>query len=334
MNDNIISVSNVKKQYKINKRSNGFFGSIANFFFPRYDTKIAVDGISFNIKQGEMVGFIGKNGAGKSTMIKMLAGILCPDDGNITIKDFNPYNDRKKYVSNIGVVFGQKSQLAWDLPVIESYNLLKHVYKIPKDEYQKNLQWYIELLEMQSFIEQPVRQLSLGQRMRADIAASLLHSPEIIFFDEPTIGLDFLAKEKIRNFIIQLNKERNITMIFTTHDMQDIEKICNKLIVIDKGRKIYDGTVKELMTQYGRKRKLIVAFEGKLPLDLAIDHVRIDYKEANQNKLIFEFDNNFVNIKELLVGLTRDYPIRDISSVDMDMEYVVKNLYERSRVLV
>lgn len=331
MSDRVISVNNVKKQYKVSKRSNGFLGSIANFFTPKYDIKIAVDNISFNIKQGEMVGFIGKNGAGKSTMIKMLSGILSPDGGNITIKGLNPYNDRKKYVSNIGVVFGQKSQLAWELPVIESYNLLRHVYKIPKDEYQKNLQWYIDLLEMQSFIEQPVRQLSLGQRMRADIAASLLHSPEIIFFDEPTIGLDFLAKEKIRNFIIQLNKERNVTMIFTTHDMQDIEKICNRLIVIDKGKKIYDGTVKDLMAQYGSRRELIVTFDDILPIDLAIDNVFVDYKEANQNKLIFEFDNNFVNIKELLADLIKNYTIKDFSSADINMEYVVKKLYERSK---
>lgn len=329
MGDNIISVSNVKKIYKINRRTNGFWSNIANVFIPQYDIKKAIDDISFEIKEGEMVAFIGANGAGKSTMIKMLSGILYPDSGNIIINGLNPYSDRKKYVSNIGVVFGQKSQLAWDLPVIESYELIKHIYRISENKYMDNLEKYIDLLDMKSFVEQPVRQLSLGQRMRADIAASLLHSPQIIFFDEPTIGLDVLAKEKIRNFLVKLNMERNITMIFTTHDMQDIEKICNRIIMIDKGKKIYDGTIVELLAQYGNRRKLIITFNGKIPLDLKIDNVVIDIDEAKKNTLIFEFDSNTVNIKDIFEVITRDYSISDISVTDMNIEMVVRNFYER-----
>lgn len=332
MEDNIICVEGLKKQYRINKRANGIFGHIANLFVPKYEKKIAVDDISFHIKEGEMVGFIGANGAGKSTTIKMLSGILYPDGGKISVDGFNPYKDRKKYVANIGVVFGQKSQLAWDLPVIDSYELLKHIYKIPKNVYQENLKWYTELLDMKDFIEQPVRQLSLGQRMRADIAAALLHSPKIIFFDEPTIGLDVLAKEKIRNFIRQLNKEKNITMIFTTHDMQDIEKTCNRLIVIDKGKKIYDGSVSGLLMQYGSKRKMIVEFNGQAPIDLNWENVQISSDKDSPHKLTLQFDNNVWNAKDIFEMLTREYAVKDLSIIDMDVEGVVRNIYEGSIV--
>ncbi len=243
----IIKLSEVRKSFKISKRANGLPGHIANLFVPKFDMKKAVDDISFEIYKGEAVGFIGANGAGKSTTIKMMSGILYPDSGEIQIAGFIPYKQRKSYVSNIGAVFGQKSQLTWDLPVIDSYELLKNIYRIPEDAYRKNLKMFTDLLDLSSFIEQPVRQLSLGQRMRADIAASLLHSPGIVFFDEPTIGLDVVAKERIREFVRYINKEQKVTIIFTTHDMQDIEKTCGRIIIIDTGKKIFDGSVGELM---------------------------------------------------------------------------------------
>ena len=234
--DTIIRAKGIKKTFKVNKRSKGLPSAIANLFVPKYTEKRAVDGIDFEIKKGEAVGFIGANGAGKSTTIKMLSGILYPDSGEIEALGYIPYKNRKKYVSNIGVVFGQKSQLSWDLPVIDSFELLKHIYKIPENLYKENLKKFTEMLDMESFIEQPVRQLSLGQRMRADIVAALLHSPELVFFDEPTIGLDVVAKERIREFIRYINKEQKVTMIFTTHDMKDIEETCGRMLLIDKGK--------------------------------------------------------------------------------------------------
>ncbi|MBO7638497.1 MAG: ATP-binding cassette domain-containing protein, partial [Treponema sp.] len=233
---------------------------IANMFVPKYEIKKAVNELSFNIEKGEMVGFIGPNGAGKSSTIKMLSGILCPDKGSIKVNGYIPYKQRKSYVKNIGVVFGQKSQLQWDLPVIDSFELLRAIYRIPEDKYKKNLERFTEMLDMKGFIKQPVRQLSLGQRMRSDIVASLLHSPDIVFFDEPTIGVDVIGKETIRSFIKQLNKEDKVTMIFTTHDMQDIEQTCNRIIIIDKGSLMYDGSLHDIRSKYGTARRLIAEF--------------------------------------------------------------------------
>ncbi|MEE3312862.1 MAG: ATP-binding cassette domain-containing protein, partial [Treponema sp.] len=223
-----IEVKGISKEFKVNKRGAGIPGMIANMFVPKYEIKHAVNDLSFNIEKGEMVGFIGPNGAGKSSTIKMLSGILCPDKGTISVNGYIPYKQRKAYVGNIGVVFGQKSQLQWDLPVIDSFELLRAIYRIPHDKYKRNLERFTEMLDMKGFINQPVRQLSLGQRMRSDIVASLLHSPDIVFFDEPTIGVDVIGKETIRSFIRQLNEEDKVTMIFTTHDMQDIEQTCNR----------------------------------------------------------------------------------------------------------
>lgn len=328
MEENIINVSNIKKSYKISKRAEGFWGNFANFFWPKYEQKLAADNISFQIKRGEMVGLIGVNGAGKSTLIKMLAGILYPDSGSITVAGYIPYSERKQYVANIGVVFGQKTQLEWDLPVIDTYNLLKYIYKIPESIYKDNLHYYVDLLDMKSFINQPVRQLSLGQRMRADIAASLLHSPQIIFFDEPTIGLDVLAKEKIRNFLTKMNQDRNITMIFTTHDMQDVEKVCNRLIVLDYGNKIYDGTVKNLQNLYGNRKKIIVVFDEPLSSDSIIYNIGIEIQKIDDHKVIFDIDSEKVDVNNILKILIKNYAINDISITDMDVEGIIRNIYE------
>ena len=202
-----IEVENISKRYKISKRKSGIPGMLANLFVPKFEDKEAVKDISFSIEKGEMVGFVGPNGAGKSTTIKMLSGILYPDEGEIRVSGIVPYKERRKYVGKIGVVFGQKSQLQWDLPVMDSFELLKAIYRIPEETYKKNLNRYTEMLDMSDFLKQPVRQLSLGQKMRADIAAALLHSPEIVFFDEPTIGVDVVGKDSIRNFIRDLNAE-------------------------------------------------------------------------------------------------------------------------------
>ena len=258
---NIIEVDGVKKFYKIAKREKGFFQTVKHLFHREYEVRKAVDDISFSIKKGEIVGFIGPNGAGKSTTIKMLSGILYPDAGTVKVNGFIPWKQRKQYVKNIGVVFGQKSQLNWDLPLIESFELMRYIYRIPKKKYEENLEKFTKLLDMESFINQPVRQLSLGQRMRGDIVASLLHSPEIVFFDEPTIGLDVVAKEKIREFIKYMNKTEQTTIIFTTHDMQDVEKVCERLIIIDLGKKIFDGSIDEIKQKYANSKSIEIQLE-------------------------------------------------------------------------
>ena len=236
-------------------------------------------------------------------------------------------------MANIGVVFGQKSQLSWDLPVIESFELLKAIYKIPKDVYESNVIKFSQLLDMSSFIEQPVRQLSLGQRMRADIAASLLHSPKLVFFDEPTIGLDVVAKKHIREFVRYMNKEQGVTMIFTTHDMKDIEATCSRMILIDKGKILYDGTVEGIAARYGKERKLIVSFADDY--DIApIDKVRIESKDDKQNdgkggyKKIFTFNGEEVFINELISDISSKYDIKDFTVKEMEIEEIVRNIYE------
>lgn len=324
-----IEVKNVSKTFKISKRRSGVPGMLANLFVPKYEKKEAVKNISFNIEKGEMVGFIGPNGAGKSTTIKMLSGILYPDSGEINVGGYIPYKQRKNYVGRIGVVFGQKSQLQWDLPVIDSFELLKAIYSVPDDVYKKNLGRFTEMLDMSGFINQPVRQLSLGQKMRADIVAALIHSPEIVFFDEPTIGVDVVGKETIRSFIRELNEQDNVTMIFTTHDMQDIEKTCKRLIIIDEGAKVYDGTLSGIREKYGTSRQLDVEFGSKE--DIApIDNVEI--VELENNKKRFVFENRDVHINELMNHLLSNYNVRDINISEPEIESIIRRIYNKEVV--
>lgn len=305
----IIEVKDIKKYYKVAKREQGLFAAITNLFHRKYEIKKAVDDISFSIKKGEIVGFIGPNGAGKSTTIKMLSGILYPDEGDVKINGYIPYKQRKQYVKNIGVVFGQKSQLHWDLPLIESFELMKYIYKIPQDVYEENLHKFTRLLDMEDFINQPVRQLSLGQRMRGDIVAALLHSPEIVFFDEPTIGLDVVAKEKIREFVKYMNETDQTTIIFTTHDMQDIEKVCERLIIIDAGNKIYDGSIEEIKSKYANTKTIEILLE-------------------NGQKEIKTFQVNETPMNEVMEQLFSEHCIKDISICEPEIDGIIRDIYE------
>ncbi len=327
MNKTIIDVQNISKTFKITKRKSGFTGVLANIFHPEHEYKKAVNDISFNIKEGEMVGFIGPNGAGKSTTVKMLSGILYPDSGNIKIAGYIPHKQRKEYVANIGVVFGQKSQISWDLSPLDSYEVLKHIYKIPDKKYKENVDRFVELLDMQKFINQPVRQLSLGQRMRADIAAALLHSPKIVFFDEPTIGIDVVGKEKIRNFIKTLNKTDNITMIFTTHDMQDIEKTCERLIIIDDGKKLYDGSLDSIKSNYVSSRIIEAEFE-ELPAKIEIPDVTVSDVDNNKMKKLITFDTDKTGINSLMNTLLNNYNIKDISVKEPEIDAIIRDIYQ------
>ncbi len=324
-----IEVKGISKEFKVNKRGAGIPGMIANMFVPKYEIKHAVNNLSFNIEKGEMVGFIGPNGAGKSSTIKMLSGILCPDKGTISVNGYIPYKQRKAYVGNIGVVFGQKSQLQWDLPVIDSFELLRAIYRIPHDKYKRNLERFTEMLDMKGFINQPVRQLSLGQRMRSDIVASLLHSPDIVFFDEPTIGVDVIGKETIRGFIRQLNEEDKVTMIFTTHDMQDIEQTCNRIIIIDKGSLMYDGSLHDIRSKYGTARRLIAEFNEETNVS-PIENV--DIGEMKDRKFSFSFDNNIVDVNKLMHEILDNYNVRDITVAEPEIESIIQKMYNGMEV--
>ena len=329
---NIIEVNNLCKTFKIHKRATGFKGALKDIFHPTYERKKAVDNVSFSIHEGEMVGFIGPNGAGKSTTVKMLSGILYPDSGDIKVAGYIPYKQRKEYVANIGVVFGQKSQISWDLSPLDSFEVIRHIYRIPPKMYKENLERYTELLDMGGFIHQPVRQLSLGQRMRADIAAALLHSPKIVFFDEPTIGIDVVGKDKIRKFIRTLNQTDNITMIFTTHDMQDIEKTCERLIIIDDGKKLYDGSLETVKKGYGSSRIIEAEFES-LPVSLDLPHAVVSDVENNALKKLIAFSTDEVGVNEVMTALMNTRNIKDVSIREPEIDAIIRDIYEGKIVM-
>lgn len=242
----MITMENICKTYKVAKRNAGFKEACHSLFHKKYEYIHALDNISFTIDDGEMVGYIGPNGAGKSSTIKILSGILTPDSGTCTVNGRTPWKDRVKHVKEIGVVFGQRSQLWWDVPVIDSYELLRDIYQIPKVTYQANMEELTELLNLRELLKTPTRQLSLGQRMRCEIAASLLHSPKVLFLDEPTIGLDAVSKLAVREFILKRNETHKTTVILTTHDMQDIEALTKRIIMIGKGRVLFDGSLSDI----------------------------------------------------------------------------------------
>lgn len=322
----IIEVTNLTKDYKLNVRKKGLLGSIQSLLIPEYQMKRAVENISFTIEKGDMVGFIGPNGAGKSTTVKMLTGILTPTDGKISVLGMTPSKQRKKIASRIGVVFGQRTQLWWDLPVADTFDLLKSIYRISDKDFKKNMDMFNQLLGLDEFISQPVRQLSLGQRMRADIAASLVHDPDIILFDEPTIGLDVVAKEKIREFIKVVNKEKNSTMLFTTHDMMDIEKTCKRMIIIDHGTIIYDGTVDQIKERYGKKRTIVVAFAQDNKNIVLPNGVEI--VEEDNNKKHMQFNRDEVQVSDVISYFTSNYNILDLTVKEPEIESIIREIYE------
>lgn len=248
--EEIIKLEHVSKTFRVAERKETMSAALKALFKRKYKYVEALKDVSITMKEGEIIGYIGPNGAGKSTTIKIMSGILVPDEGQCTVLGMTPWQDRVRYVGNIGVVFGQRSQLWWDVPVLDSFELLRHIYKIPTAEYKYNLKMLSEKLQLDELLQRPVRQLSLGQRMRCEIAASLLHSPKILFLDEPTIGLDAESKIAVRNFINQINKETGVTVLLTTHDMSDIEALTNRIIMIGSGQKLYDGSIEQLRNKY------------------------------------------------------------------------------------
>jgi len=262
----MIEVTNLSKTFRVLEGKKGLVGAVKNLFSRDYRYVEAVKDISFTVQQGEMLGLIGPNGAGKSTTIKILAGILVPTSGKALVNGIEPYRFRQQNAMKVSVVFGQRTKLWWDLPCYESFELHRVMYRIPEKVYKKNLDEFMEFLELGEFWNRPVRQLSLGQRMRAEIAVSLLHNPEVIYLDEPTIGMDAVAKERIRQFLLNTNKARNITLIITSHDMADIEKLCSRVIIIDHGQIVYEGDFDEIRHRYGRERTMVVEFGEEYPV--------------------------------------------------------------------
>lgn len=323
-----IEVKQINKTFKVPLKSTGKFGALKTFFSRKYKYIDAIKDISFSIDKGEIVGYIGPNGAGKSTTIKILSGILVPDNGKVLIDKKVPWKDRREYVKDIGVVFGQRSQLWWDIPAIDSFNLLKDIYKIEENKYNKKLNELVELLNLKDIINVPVRQLSLGSRMRCEIAASLLHSPKILFLDEPTIGLDAVSKKIVRDFIKKLNKKDNVTVILTTHDMADIEALAKRIILIGKGEVLYDGTLSNLKKNYDYLRKIKVTTHDKL--NLKKDYI-VDFKQA-KDTLEFTIDIRKVEISDFIKLISSKISIIDIDIDTGNIDELIVRLYEEYKI--
>jgi ABC-2 type transport system ATP-binding protein len=320
----LIQVSSVTKQFQRRKPRPGFWGAVTSLVNPAYEVKTAVDAISFRVDQGEIIGYIGPNGAGKSTTIKMLSGILVPTSGSIEVMGLVPSKQRKEHARNIGVVFGQRTSLWWDVPVIDSLRLLRDIYKVPETQYRRNLERYTDLLGLGEFLNVPVRQLSLGQRVRADIAAALMHDPAILFLDEPTIGVDVLSKERLRAFIQQINADRKVTILLTTHDMNEIEKLCPRVLVIDQGHIIYDGRLENIRSRYSAERLLAVEFEEEIP-DFTPQRAVLQRSEGRKKWFVFRRDE--VAASALIAEVSARCPVADLTVTDVEIEAVIRAMY-------
>jgi ABC-2 type transport system ATP-binding protein len=320
----IIETRELRKVFRSVKRTPGAVGAIRTLFSREYVDRVAVEGVSMSLEAGELVGYIGPNGAGKSTTIKMMTGILTPTSGDIRVAGIVPHRDRRRNARNIGVVFGQRSQLYWDLPLVESFELLRAIYNVPRERYRANLAEFTELLEMGDFMTTPVRQLSLGQRMRGDFAAAMMHDPRIVFLDEPTIGLDVVAKEAIRTFVARINTERGTTFILTTHDLADVERLCRRIVLIDTGRIIYDGSVEAIKERYGTHRTLVVTLCDDEP-DFAIDGTEVESRDGMVVRI--RFDRKLVKADQLIRRVTERYAVNDVSIEEPELESIIRRIY-------
>lgn len=324
----MIELKNVCKHYKVAKRSSGLSEAVKSLFRREYTSIQALDIISFTVRDGEAVGYIGPNGAGKSSTIKIMSGILTPDSGTCFINGRVPWRDRTAHVQEIGVVFGQRSQLWWDVPVADSFELLRDIYRVDGSAYRRTLGRITELLDLGELLRTPARQLSLGQRMRCEIAASLLHEPKILFLDEPTIGLDAVSKAAVRSFIRAVNKEQGTTVLLTTHDMQDIEALTERILLIGKGRILLDGTLDELKRRRPSQRKLTVAYNGdKLP---AIEGLSILKDEHSRAELLL--DTELLSVSEAIARISAQAEIKDVSVAGESVEELVVSLYREYRI--
>ena len=322
-----ILVEDLVKTFRVAARRAGFLGALAGLARRVHREVRALDGVSFSIEPGELVGYIGPNGAGKSTTIKILSGILVPDSGRCEVLGRVPWRERARYVAEIGVVFGQRTQLWWDLPVVESFDLLRSIYRVGGPSYGRQRDELVALLDLEPLLDTPVRQLSLGQRMRCDLAAALLHAPRLLFLDEPTIGLDAMSKLAVRDFIKRLNRERGVTVILTTHDMDDIEALCRRVLVIGSGVILCDGTLEELRARVTRERRLIV--------DLAdgaegIEDEQARVIERDGHRVHLAFDPGRISTADLIARVTARHAVRDLFVVNPPIEEIIAELYQQS----
>jgi len=320
----LIVVQSLVKTFRVAERQRGLMGALAGLVHRRHRTVRALDGISFRVDPGELVGYIGPNGAGKSTTVKLLSGILVPDSGRVEVLGRVPWEERVETVRRIGVVFGQRTQLWWDLPVAESFDLLRDIYRVSPTQYRRSLDELTALLDLEPLLDVPVRQVSLGQRMRCDLAGALLHSPQLLFLDEPTIGLDAVSKLAVRDFVLRLNRERGLTVILTTHDMDDIEALCRRVIVINEGRILLDGTLEELRARVTQDRWLTVdlAEEGEEVTDPDATVIRHD-----GHRVHLRFDPERVSAADLIARVTANHAIRDLFVQNPPIEEIVARFY-------
>jgi len=326
----MIRVRELRKTFQVARRSSGLLGTLRSLVTPEFKAVQAVDGVSFSLQEGELVGYLGPNGAGKSTTLKVLTGLLVPTSGEIVVNGQVPWQDRTRYVARIGAVFGQRTSLWWDLPLIDSLELLRPMYRIPDVRFRNNLRDFTDLLEMSSFLHTPVRSLSLGQRMRADLAAALMHEPALLFLDEPTIGLDVVAKERIRQFIQHIHENRRTTVILTTHDLSDVEKLCERVIILDHGRMLYDGGLTALVERFEGSRSLVVTF-GEAVADATLPNLPTPRIEGLQ--AIYPFDGKEVTAVMLIEQVFARFRVADIEIRRPEIEETIRKIYEQKLLI-
>lgn len=329
----IIEVDSLVKEFHRPRRFEGSLGGVRTLLTRQYDTTRAVDGVSFAIDQGELVGYLGANGAGKSTTIKMLSGILVPTSGTVRVDGIVPWEQRERNALQIGVVFGQRTQLWWDLPLGDSLKLIGKLYRLDATRYTRNFDRLVETLGLEAFLDQPVRQLSLGQRMRGDLAAAMLYEPRIVYLDEPTVGLDVVAKERTRQFVEEINRDSGTTIVLTTHDLADVERLCKRIIFITHGAVLYDGSVTELKRRYAPYRQLEITLDSTGGEDIdrpdLLDIPGATIIERNEARLVIQFDPEAVPVADLISAVIARHPVTDISIVEPDLEGVVRQIVER-----
>lgn len=323
----IITVSKLKKYFRVYNRSPGFFSALKSLFSRPTHTVKAVNDITFEINQGELVGFIGPNGAGKTTTLKCLSGLLFPSDGKIRVLGFNPYDRSREYLKQISLVMGQKNQLWWDLPAMDTFKLNKEIYDIEDKMFNDSLDELVTLLEVKDLVTRPVRQLSLGQRMKMELIAAFLHRPKVIFLDEPTIGLDVVMQKKIRDFIALYNRKYKVTVLLTSHYMTDVKELCKRIIIIDHGKIIFDGELEKLITKYADFKIVTVVFNQKVNSKDLTEFGSINYFEPG--KVVLTIARN--KVKDTATKLLEKYPVEDLNIEEADIEEVIRKVFTKKR---
>jgi ABC-2 type transport system ATP-binding protein len=325
----IIEVQDLTKEFRTFRRREGVLGALQNLVTREYTTVHAVDHVSFSIERGEMVGYIGANGAGKSTTIKILTGILSPSSGRVVSHGFVPYRERRHYTKHIGVVFGQRTQLWWDIAVVESFKLLKEIYEIPEQDYRRRLDVFSEMLNLKEYLHTPVRKLSLGERMRCDLAASLLHNPPVLFLDEPTIGLDVVAKERIREFLKEVNRTESTTVLLTTHDLSDIEELSQRIIIIDKGRILFDGDLEQMKARLAQYNQVKFSLKDRSQVArlAQIQTNGIVCQPVDPLTYVIRFDREHHSTADVIREIVNNLQVSDVLVEEEPIEEIVKRIY-------